>query len=99
MSEIDLRNFIIAQQKSACSGEPGENAIANHLAAFQWYIFEADGTKYSDEALIVFSGYDKIDDLRFDAIALLASLKSELGEEKWINYFERRKSLLDASQR
>ena len=47
----------------------------------------------------VFTEYDEVDKLRVDAIALIASLKSELGEENWMKYFARRKTLLDTSQR
>ena len=96
---MDLRNFIIEQQRSACRGEPGVHAIANHLAGFQWFIFEADGTIYAGDVLEVFTEYDEVDKLRVDAIALIASLKSELGEENWMKYFARRKTLLDTSQR
>lgn len=97
MSAEQLRRSIVDEQRSACKEEPGVHAVANFLATFQWWIFEAAEPADQQEVLNIY-GYQDIKSLRRDAAELIVKLHGELGHGNWENYFSRRGDLLDSNE-
>lgn len=85
MSGETLRDVIKEKQRPQCKGEPAENAIANYLAAFQWQILTDDVLE--QEIIMQQLGYNNIESLRADTIALKKLLRKNMDPDDWLGYF------------
>lgn len=85
MSAETLRATIVDKQRPQCKGEPGDDAVANYLAAFHWQIF----TDNLEEQHVIMKqlGYDNLEALRTDTNALKELLHVTMDHDNWLGYF------------
>lgn len=89
MSAETLRNAILQTITPQGDIPPGPHIIANKLIGNYWEICNPEAALEQQQRVLRLYGYDNLEHLRADVVALKEQLRNELTPEWWQIYFNK----------